>query len=236
MDKRRKEILHCAIKDFIESGEYITSRKIYESYDFGIKPAMIRRELNALDNSGYLDQVHTSSGRYPTNKAYKDFVEELVDKIEKCESENKNIEELVNIDFRKSKDDILEHLANSLADYLNVLSACYEPEKERLYNRGLRKLCANLSVDDKKHLNEILKDFELMKDRIRSRENWWKKEREWPQYFIGPSPVTESDLLAVLAHKISFPDSDIVIITVGPKAMDYKKSINALRNLEKTLQ
>ena len=69
MEERRKQIFEAAIEDFIETGHPITSGRLYEQYNFGIKPAMIRRELAALDRDKYLIQTHPSWGITPTNQA-----------------------------------------------------------------------------------------------------------------------------------------------------------------------
>ncbi|MEX2410223.1 MAG: hypothetical protein WD607_02425, partial [Candidatus Paceibacterota bacterium] len=83
MDPRTELILQKCIKDFIDTGRPITSDYLYENYEFGIKPAMIRRELSILDEEGYLEQIHTSGGRFPTNKAYQYFVNKVLEKEEK---------------------------------------------------------------------------------------------------------------------------------------------------------
>lgn len=52
MRERTKEILEAGVRQFIKTGLPITSERLFEEYDFGIKPAMIRCELNALDEEG----------------------------------------------------------------------------------------------------------------------------------------------------------------------------------------
>ncbi|MEA2113612.1 MAG: heat-inducible transcription repressor HrcA, partial [Patescibacteria group bacterium] len=66
MTSRRKLILKISIDDFISNAHLITSGYLYNKYDFGIKPAMIRRELNELDKEKFLYQAHPSGGRVPT--------------------------------------------------------------------------------------------------------------------------------------------------------------------------
>ena len=52
MRDRTRTILEAGIMEFIRTGLPITSERLFEEYDFGIKPAMIRCELNALDDDG----------------------------------------------------------------------------------------------------------------------------------------------------------------------------------------
>ena len=72
--ERTKSILEAVIKEFAKTGSPVSSSRLYENYDFGIRPARIRSELNSLVKLGYLDRPHTSAGRVPTNKGYVFFV------------------------------------------------------------------------------------------------------------------------------------------------------------------
>ncbi|MEK7465340.1 MAG: hypothetical protein AAB631_01025 [Patescibacteria group bacterium] len=78
MKERTEYILETAVEDFIHTGFPVTSEILYENHVFGIKPAMIRLELSALSDDGFLFQRHPSGGRFPTNKAYQFFVERLL--------------------------------------------------------------------------------------------------------------------------------------------------------------
>src|SRR5271155_5233346 len=75
MNDRASQILEAAIQEFIDTGEPVSSGWLYNKYDFGIKPAMIRLELDALEDSGYLEQPYHSAGRVPTDEGYEFYVE-----------------------------------------------------------------------------------------------------------------------------------------------------------------
>lgn len=53
-----------------------------------------------------------------------------------------------------------------------------------------------------------------------------------PQVFIGKkSPVTESENLSVIGGSYRVGDTMISIFAIGPKRMDYKKTIRIFRGL-----
>ena len=79
MNLRSKSILEAAVKEYIRSGEPVSSKELAGKYDFGIKWAAIRRELGILTKEGFLDQRHTSGGRVPTDKGYQFFVANTLD-------------------------------------------------------------------------------------------------------------------------------------------------------------
>lgn len=77
LDNRKINILKAIIGSYIESGEAIGSRTISKKYELGVSPATIRNEMSDLEEMGFLIQPHTSSGRIPTDKAYRYYVDDI---------------------------------------------------------------------------------------------------------------------------------------------------------------
>lgn len=78
LDERKRLILQAIIDDYISTAEPVGSRTIARKYDLGISPATIRNEMADLELSGYLEQPHTSSGRIPSVKGYRFYVDCLL--------------------------------------------------------------------------------------------------------------------------------------------------------------
>jgi heat-inducible transcriptional repressor len=78
MDERKIKILHAIINDYINNGEPIGSRTIAKKYGLGISSATIRNEMADLEEMGYLEHIHTSSGRRPSDKGYRLYVDRLM--------------------------------------------------------------------------------------------------------------------------------------------------------------
>ncbi|PJB08605.1 hypothetical protein CO122_01465 [bacterium (Candidatus Gribaldobacteria) CG_4_9_14_3_um_filter_33_9] len=77
LTKRQENILEKIIWKYIKEVQPISSNFLKEEYNLEISPATIRAELARLDEDGFLEQVHISGGRIPTNKAYRFFVDNL---------------------------------------------------------------------------------------------------------------------------------------------------------------
>lgn len=231
MTNRTKQILIEGIKDFIETGQSITSGRLYKRHDFGIKPAMIRKELSELQDEGYLHQIHTSGGRFPTNKAYRYFVSKLLESDVK--PRRKSIGTSILDEFMSRE---RRSFARELANYLKALSVVYEPSNESFYNSGLKELFDSVDFEEKSELSSIVEDFEKLERRLMKKKNWWEKEKQWPQVFIGESPVTESRELAVIAQEFSVDKDKILILAIGPRCMDYRKPIGLFKYLEKNIK
>jgi heat-inducible transcriptional repressor len=78
LDNRKQLVLKAIIDDYIESAEPVGSRTIARKYDLGVSPATIRNEMADLEMLGYLRQLHTSSGRVPSSKGYRFYVDGLI--------------------------------------------------------------------------------------------------------------------------------------------------------------
>ena len=91
LSERKLKILQAIIYDFIKTAEPVGSRTLSKNYDLGISPATIRNEMSDLEEMGYLSHPHTSSGRVPSEKAYRLYVDRMMDKRELTVVEKNNI-------------------------------------------------------------------------------------------------------------------------------------------------
>ena len=78
LSERKKQILLSAVEDYIQQASPITSSVIQHKYASGLSTATLRNELNALEAMGFLKQLHTSSGRVPTSKGYRFYVNSMM--------------------------------------------------------------------------------------------------------------------------------------------------------------
>lgn len=108
LDDRKIKVLYAIINSYIMSAEPIGSRTISKQYDLGVSSATIRNEMSDLEEQGYLNKPHSSSGRIPSDKAYRLYVDEILrikkpkidlikkDKIKQILSqESREIEQLI---------------------------------------------------------------------------------------------------------------------------------------------
>ena len=78
MDERKRRILRAIIDDYILTGVPVGSRTISKKYETGLSSATIRNEMSDLEELGFLDQPHVSAGRIPSAKAYRLYVDSLL--------------------------------------------------------------------------------------------------------------------------------------------------------------
>lgn len=119
--ERKMKILHAIIKDYIATAEPVGSRTIAKKYDLGISPATIRNEMSDLEEMGFLEQPHTSSGRIPSDQAYRIYVDQLM----KVDRVNKAIEQSITKEyegFLGELEKIISHTSKILSHITNYTS------------------------------------------------------------------------------------------------------------------
>ncbi len=129
LSERKLKILQAIIADFIRTAEPVGSRTISKNYDLGVSPATVRNEMSDLEELGYLSHPHTSSGRVPSEKAYRLYVNELMKKRELTNEEKDaiaarlygNVTELENL---------IKQAAHVLSEITNLTAFAMTPRKE----------------------------------------------------------------------------------------------------------
>lgn len=91
LTRRREAILKITIKEYIERATPVASETISHSYRLGVSPATIRNDMAYLEEEGYITRPHVSAGAIPLSKAYRYYVESLMEDIELPPLEQRSI-------------------------------------------------------------------------------------------------------------------------------------------------
>lgn len=230
MTERTAQILEAAIQEYIATGGPVSSGLLYDRYEFGIKPAMIRIELDALEDAGYLQKPHYSAGRIPTNVGYEFFAERLLNaKNSERKTAMANAGTSVSDLKRFVEERALPDLLHELSAQLGLLSVVADLAAEEVYKSGLDHLIDRLDWEDQAGIRSVIHDFENMDARL---PHAAETMGEGPNVFIGKkSPVTRSENLSVVCGNYNVDGDVISIFAIGPKRMDYRKVIRVFRNL-----
>ena len=78
LDDRKKRVLQAIVEEYINTAEPVSSNALTKNYGLDYSSATIRNEMADLEKKGYLDKTHTSSGRIPSEKGYRYYVDELL--------------------------------------------------------------------------------------------------------------------------------------------------------------
>jgi heat-inducible transcriptional repressor len=124
-DDRRFEVLRAIVADFVTTKEPIGSKTLVERHNLGVSSATVRNDMAVLEAEGYITQPHTSSGRVPTEKGYREFVDRLDDVKPLSTSERRAI--LSFLETGVDLDDVLRRAVRLLAQLTRQVAIVQYP-------------------------------------------------------------------------------------------------------------
>ena len=150
---RKLRILQAIITDYVQNAEPVGSRSIAKKYDYGLRPATIRNELAHLEELGYLTHPHTSAGRVPSDKEYRLYVNNMMQKTDLSLQEKQTINERLQVN-RNEFDRTIRHAAELLSDITKLASFAMTPSTRQ----DTLKFIRLLPIDDDKIVLMIVAD------------------------------------------------------------------------------
>jgi len=230
---RQQTLLASIINEYIRTAEPVSSKFLEKSGFFGLKSATIRGEMNDLEEHGYLSHLYTSSGRVPTDRAYRYFVDNLLSVRRKGQSE-KDKKEIKNAISAAGHDphQINKNVAQILAELSDNLVITNILEEDDFFKIGLASLFEMpefREFDKLFRLTSFFDEFEQMFSRIE--KNFFDDSDRDFRIFIGrENPVKNIRDETVMFARYNLPDDRTGSLTlVGPTRMDYAKNIGLIR-------
>lgn len=130
MTQRMVEILKAIVDEFVDTAEPVASKTLVEKYHLPYSSATIRNDMAILEAEGYIEKPHTSAGRVPSNKGYKYYCENLLDKDmdEKVKYAVSNIFS----DSSMNVEDCVKQSCKMISDMTNLTSGVLGPSSKSL--------------------------------------------------------------------------------------------------------
>jgi heat-inducible transcriptional repressor len=126
LSSRQHQIIIALVKEFIATAEPVGSATLTHKYGITASSATIRNDMAKLEEQGYLQQPHTSAGRTPTDKAYRYYVNFLMQKQIKVPDEVRDILDEYE-KYEAHVQNLLEYTSKSLADLTHFTSLILAP-------------------------------------------------------------------------------------------------------------
>lgn len=127
IDKRKLDILNAIIQNYILKGEPIGSRTLSKSSDLGVSSATIRNEMSDLEDLGFLEKTHTSSGRVPSDKGYRYYVDNLI-RINSTEMIDRELMKKQMVSEMRELDHVIKTGTKILSQFTQYTSIAMTPE------------------------------------------------------------------------------------------------------------
>lgn len=119
LSKREQRVLEAVIQTYVQTAEPAGSRTLSRRFGLGVSPATIRNTMSDLEEKGFLFHPHTSAGRIPTNKAYRAYVDGLMNRLTPVEAAE---HDRLAAEVLKTTDSPIETILRRAAQSLGVLT------------------------------------------------------------------------------------------------------------------
>ncbi len=125
LTERSKQILEAIVEDYITTAEPVGSRTVSRRHHLSLSPATVRNVMADLEELGFLASPHTSAGRVPTDKAYRFYVDSLLEVRKVASNEQEEIRKRCSLAGRDPGEVLKEtsRMLSSLSHYMGIVVA-----------------------------------------------------------------------------------------------------------------
>ncbi|MDD4954524.1 MAG: hypothetical protein PHP17_00580 [Candidatus Omnitrophica bacterium] len=230
--ERELEILNLVVEAYIKETKPISSTHLCQKYKLPYSSATIRNVMETLEKKGFLSHIHTSSGRVPTTKGFKQYVECL-----KKEEIVKNYPvELESYNTIQDNGQIITNALDALAiksGYASFLAISGKDHK--LFFRGARFILEQPEFEDMRRLKNVFYALEVKLNQI---------EELLLNYFdeqvkilvgdeIGFDEISDCSLVVSGSGKAKV---SYALALLGPMRMDYVRAVSCLQSIKCQLE
>lgn len=161
LDDRKKQVLKAIVDDYVSTYEPVGSKSLIEKHNFTVSSATLRNEMAELEKMGLLEKPHTSAGRIPSDKGYREYVDSLISVDNLTESEKEEISARID----GSVDDVesvLKSATSALSETTGFVSLAMSPRLQGSYLSQLKMLM----IEPGKVLVVVVLSAGVVKDKV----------------------------------------------------------------------
>jgi heat-inducible transcriptional repressor len=230
MNGRLESILDAIIREYVETAEPVGSLTISKKYNFPYSPATIRSCMAVLEETGYINQPHTSAGRVPTQKGYRYFVNML-------EKENQLLHERDERMIRRRLDQqnarmeaVADLAALTLAEMTGNLGVV--SFSGNIYSHGLSNLFKQPEFFSISNVLGVVDIFDRLHELIREIPD----PVDTTVYIGSESPIGKSSGCSVVISGFMRDNARGSLVVLGPTRMFYPRTIAVIDEVKELLE
>ncbi len=139
LSARAKRILYHAVSEYVTTGEPVGSRTLAKKTGIDLSSASIRNVLADLEEAGYLAQPHTSAGRIPTDRAFRLFIDVLMEvRALSTEDDERIRARFEALSLTTSSNGVMRETGKLLSELSGTVAVVVPPRTQTLTLRRLR--------------------------------------------------------------------------------------------------
>lgn len=228
LTERQEKILHSTVAEYVQSALPVSSQALLSRYGFSLSSAMVRSELNALEQKGYLAKPHVSAGRIPTDKGYRFFVDEVLSHSSSLDEQNTAALPTQEEPEHKARSflESLQALCRNLAEASLSLTVVYVPEKSLFWKEGWDMVLRAPEFRTHEHIGSFSQFLVDVERGIRG----FHSPKLLEIYIGKENPFSKEKDFSIIISAYSFSRRQKGwMALVGPKRMPYQRNIRLVR-------
>lgn len=231
LTQRQARILAAIVKENCDNCQPVASNDLVKKYSFGVSAPTIRNEMQELEKMGFIAQPHTSAGRVPTDKGFRYFVNELMNRVKLTLKEQDVLKkELLKLQMVHME--MGRRLVKLLSEHSQQASfALFDNE---ISTMGLSNILDNpaLLAEDAK---EIAKFFDNIDEHAEKMMTEYSGKQA--KAMIGKEiALSKNSDYSMVVSGLQLPSGKKGVIgLIGPKSMKYEKNLSLMEYIAKLL-
>jgi heat-inducible transcriptional repressor len=226
LDERAQTLLRILVDRYIRDGQPVGSRTLSRESGLDLSPATIRNIVSDLEELGFVSSPHTSSGRVPTIKGYRFFVDALIKLTPPGNDELAKFSQSL-IEAAEDPQSLAVSVSHLLSGVTRLAGIVTVPRRPQTALRQIeflplsgRRVLAILVINDREVQNKILnvsRDFNA--DELRRASNYLSDRfggrsfGEVRELLLGELQRTRASMNALMVEAIEmaqkvFPESE----------------------------
>ena len=137
LTQRQEAILQAIVRQYTDTGQPVGSKGLVDKLPMKVSSATIRNEMAFLEHEGLVVKEHSSSGRVPSKKGYRYYVDHLLDPNSVSNNDLVVIQNSLGTNFAKL-DEIISHSADILSQLTSLTAFTIKPEQKDARLSGFR--------------------------------------------------------------------------------------------------
>ncbi len=209
LDSRKQQVLQAIVDDYVSTYEPVGSKALIERHNFSVSSATLRNEMAELEKMGLIEKPHTSAGRIPSDKGYREYVDYLMHPDVLSEEEQEEISESISEGVQDISD-LLKTATNTLSERTGFVSLAVSPALKASFLQQLKILM----IEPGKALVVVVLSAGIVKDKVVRIPNFLTNEQIFEissvvEKNLTGKPLEEITLVTVASSvkKTGIPDS-----------------------------
>jgi len=234
LTERKNQILKAIVREYSDTAIPVSSGLLIEKYDLPYSSATLRNEMVELEKEGFLIKAHISSGRIPSDKGYRYFIDNLINRESAELDYQKRLElELLKLKTKNAR------LERTTAKLLSSMSQCLAIsgviDKKEFFDFGVHNLLDDPELADHSDLSKLVMTLDVIDENL---DKILDDVRDGEvRIFVGEeNPIEEAQNCSMIVSPYQKEDGERGLLAIiGPKRMKYEQNRDLIELVRRVL-